>query len=242
MIYITGDTHGDFHRVVRFCEVTRTKRSDILIILGDAGINFSGSAAEERRKDVLAKLPVTLFAIHGNHERRPSTIPAYKEYLWHGGTVYAEPERPNIVFAKDGEFYDLDGRSAVALGGAYSVDKYYRLIYGYPWFEDEQPSAEIKAYAERKLEEHGWKADIVLSHTTPLKFEPTEVFMSGLDQSTVDTSTEEWLDTIEERLDYRRWYAGHFHTNKHDGKLTILFEDFEVLTEGEEEQQKREDE
>ncbi|MDR1771577.1 MAG: metallophosphoesterase [Hungatella sp.] len=42
MIYITGDTHGQFKRVEAFCERFQTKREDILIILGDAGINFSG--------------------------------------------------------------------------------------------------------------------------------------------------------------------------------------------------------
>ena len=40
MIYITGDTHGSFERVESFCERMKTKREDILIILGDAGIIF----------------------------------------------------------------------------------------------------------------------------------------------------------------------------------------------------------
>ena len=52
----------------------------------------------------------------------------------------------------------------------------------------------------------------VLSHTTPLSLEPREAFLPFIDQSTVDTSTEEWLDGIKRRLVYERWYAGHFHT------------------------------
>ena len=40
MIYITGDTHGRFERVEQFCKSQKTKPQDILIILGDAGINF----------------------------------------------------------------------------------------------------------------------------------------------------------------------------------------------------------
>lgn len=28
----------------------------------------------------------------------------------------------------------------IVIGGAYSVDKFYRLSKGYNWFEDEQPS------------------------------------------------------------------------------------------------------
>lgn len=43
-------------------------------------------------------------------------------------------------------------------------------MYGYGWWSDEQPSTEIKANVERQLDKLGWKVDVVLSHTTPLKF------------------------------------------------------------------------
>ena len=36
MIYITGDTHGDFHRIEQFCEKVQPTSDDILVILGDA--------------------------------------------------------------------------------------------------------------------------------------------------------------------------------------------------------------
>jgi len=42
MIFITGDTHGDFSRFTNFCQRFETTKSDIMIILGDTGINFSG--------------------------------------------------------------------------------------------------------------------------------------------------------------------------------------------------------
>lgn len=38
--------------------------------------------------------------------------------------------------------------------------------------------------------------------------------MSSIDQKTVDRSTEEWFDTIEEKLTYQRWLCGHWHTDK----------------------------
>lgn len=86
------------------------------------------------------------------------------------------------MFAKDGEVFDLDGKQVIVMGGAYSIDKMFRLIYGYGWWEDEQPSEEIKKYVEAQLEKLGWKVDVVLSHTTPLKYEPGEVFLPGVDQ------------------------------------------------------------
>ena len=80
------------------------------------------------------------------------------------------------------------------------------------------------------LDACAWKVDAVLSHTTPLKHEPVEVFLSGVDQFKVDKSTEEWLDTIEDRLDYKRWYCGHYHTDKKVDRLTIMFESIEEYT------------
>lgn len=230
MIYITGDTHGKFKRVEAFCQRFQTTREDILIILGDAGINFSGGIRDEMNKCYLESLPITLFCIHGNHEQRPGTIDTYKERVWHGGSVYYEGEYPHLLFARDGEIFDLDGKKAVVIGGAYSIDKMMRLTYGYGWWPDEQPSEEIKKYVEQQLENRNWKIDLVLSHTTPLKYEPVEVFMAGIDQGKVDKSTEIWLDKIEERLDYKKWYCGHYHTEKKIEKLEIMFENFGELS------------
>ena len=56
--------------------------------------------------------------------------------------------------------------------------------------------------------------EVVLSYTCPLKYEPVEVFLSVVDQSTIDKSTEIWLGAIESRLDYKEWYCGHYHTAK----------------------------
>lgn len=117
----------------------------------------------------------------------------------------------------------MDGIKAIAIGGAYSVDKYYRLARGYRWFEDEQPSEEIRKRVEDRLETLGWQIDTVLSHTCPLKYEPKEVFIQGIDQSTVDKSTEIWLDSIESRLTYNRWLCGHYHTEKRIDKLQFLY-------------------
>lgn len=171
---------------------------------------------------------LTLFCIHGNHERRPESLDVYDEREWHGGQVFTEDRYPNILFAKDGEIYDLDGQKAIAIGGAYSIDKAWR-VEGRSWWPDEQPSEEIKSRVEQSLENCSWSIDIVLSHTTPLKYEPTEVFIRGVDQSKVDKSTEIWLDSIEDRLTYRKWYCGHYHTEKKIDRLQIMFNDYAAL-------------
>ena len=80
-------------------------------------------------------------------------IRSYRTQIWRGGEVYYEPEFQNIVFAKDGEIYDFDGKKAIVIGGAYSRDKEYRILTGLPWFPDEQPDDKVKSQVENKLNE-----------------------------------------------------------------------------------------
>lgn len=223
MFYITGDTHRDFDRVPELCRARGTTRQDVLIILGDAGINYFGPVRDRDLKFALAGLPITLFCIHGNHEQRPDRLPGYHRQPWRGGEVWVDDDFPNQLFAVDGCVYDLDGARTLAIGGAYSVDKMLRVSRGYGWWEDEQPSDEIKSRVEAQLDVEGWRVDAVLSHTVPRKYEPVEVFLPGLNQSLVDKTTEDWLDGIEDRLDYRRWYCGHFHTEKRVDRIEMLF-------------------
>ena len=197
-----------------------------MVILGDAGINFTLDESDTELKRHLSSLPITLFCIHGNHEERPYKVPGYELADWHGAKAYVQPEFPSLVFAKDGEIYDLNGKKTVVLGGAYSVDKPFRIRYRYPWFRSEQPDSKIKKYAEEQLEKTGWKVDCVFSHTVPLPYEPTWAFLSSVDQSKVDKSTEEWLDSIEKRLTYDKWYAGHYHVSSQEGPIRILYEDY----------------
>lgn len=229
-IYITGDKHGRLKPVKQFARNNNLTEEDTIVILGDAGFNYFNDERDKWTKNTVARIPSTIFCIHGNHEMRPQSLPSlYRERQWHGGTVFAEDAYPNILFAKDGEVYDFDGLKALVIGGAYSVDKWYRLERGERWFSDEQPSEEVKALVEAKLADLDWKIDIVLSHTCPFGFEPTEAFLPGIDQSMVDTSTEVWLDHIERRLDYRKWYCGHWHIEKTIDKMRFMFNEFEAL-------------
>lgn len=52
-----------------------------------------------RKKEFLEVLLITVFAIHGNHERRLQTIEGYQEKVWRGGVVYQEEEYPSLLFA-----------------------------------------------------------------------------------------------------------------------------------------------
>ena len=81
------------------------------------------------------------------------------------GKVYIEEDYPNLILAKDGEIYIIDGKSVLVIGGAYSVDKEYRLLYGHKWFSDEQLSQKEMDTIFNKVK--GKYFNIVLTHTCP---------------------------------------------------------------------------
>ena len=83
--------------------------------------------------------------------------------------------------------------------------------------------------SEEQLAKVNWKVDTVFSHTCPYKYRPLEAMIHGIDQSTIDTTTEEWLDLIEDKLDYKKWYCGHWHINKRIDKMEFLFHDVRLF-------------
>lgn len=225
MTYFTGDIHGDAKGLASFVERVKPSPDDVIVLLGDVGANFYMDRQDHLLKAFLNDIGPTVLCIHGNHEARPTSIWGYEERVWNGGIVYVQPEYPQLLFARDGEIFTINGIRYLVIGGAYSVDKDYRLMHGWNWWEDEQPSDEIKAYVEAQIAEKEF--DVILSHTCPFKYEPREAFLDFIESSTVDSSTEHWLDRIEETVDYKAWFCGHWHIDKRIDRMHFLFHSFE---------------
>lgn len=230
MVYITGDIHGNPDRIIYMAQCHNLTEEDTIVILGDVGANYYLNKRDDKMKQALSQyVKASILCIHGNHEERPASIAGYKLKVWNEGLVYFQEEYPNLLFAVDGSVFSLNGKKCLVLGGAYSVDKYYRLASGYAWFESEQPTEAIKTIVADQLIAIDHQVDVVFSHTCPFKYEPIEMFISGIDQSKVDASTERWLDEIEDKLDYSAWFCGHWHTNKRIDKMHFLFDEYETL-------------
>ena len=97
MIYITGDTHRDFTRL----NYIDKNKDNMLIILGDAGINYFLNEEDKKIKEYLNNYNIKLFCIQGNHEERPENISTYKEVDMFGGKVFIESDYPYLIFAKN---------------------------------------------------------------------------------------------------------------------------------------------
>ncbi len=94
-------------RIEQFCLENDTTVEDVMIVLGDVGINYHLDSRDNELKEELSQLDIKLFCIHVNHEASPWEAGDYDEKEWNGGIVYAEDQYPKLLFAQDGEIYDF---------------------------------------------------------------------------------------------------------------------------------------
>ena len=222
--FVTGDCHKQFMRLEYFCKKENTTLDDVLIILGDSGINYFLDERDEWDKKFLSKLPITIIIIHGNHEERAWKCDGYIEKEINRdnikGLFYMEEKYPNLLFCHDIDTFSINDKKFLVLSGAYSVDKPYRLEMGYHWFESEQIAKQDMNLFLSSLHEHiqnnnsEMYFDYVLSHTCPFKYMPTDLFLSGIDQSKVDSNTEYFLNEVDHLINYKEWFFGHFHDDR----------------------------
>ena len=147
--------------------------------------------------------------------------------------MWVEKDFPYIKYAMDyPDWYVINEYKTLVFPGAFSVDKNYRLMMGYSWFKDEQLTIEEMEYG-REMAKIINKCDLVLSHTCPCIYEPTDLFLSNIDQSTVDKTMERYLGEIEFALDYRAWLWGHYHAYRDyprtDGRRRTMLYSQEVI-------------
>lgn len=223
-VLLTGDTHG---RVEARLKIIKTDYSEYIpsetaiIILGDSGINYYQNKSERRKKEIISAFGYTIYCVRGNHEERPENISTMREVYDNEicGLVYMEEDFPLIKYLVDGGEYVIKGHSCLVIGGAYSVDKQWRLerakFFGESfsgWFADEQLSPEEMELIENKV--RGKTYDFVFSHTAPIDWEPTDLFLNGINQSLVDKSMEYFLQKIKSRIRWGVWCFGHYHADR----------------------------
>ena len=186
-----------------------------VIVLGDFGANYYKTKHDWKTKHQAAKFEYTIYALRGNHEDRACNMekPIYVIDEFVNGMVCYEEEFPNIRYFMDCVAeYEIMGKKVLCIPGAYSVDKWYRLQNDFHWFAEEQLSAEEMSHAEKEF--GGKYYDFVFSHTAPLDWEPTDLFLNYIDQSTVDKTMEVWMNKFKEMINWKCWCFGHYHADR----------------------------
>ena len=217
MIYVTGDTHGNFlcFQLEHFPEQAGMTKEDMVIIAGDFGGVWFGDSRDNEALDWLESLPFTVAFVDGNHENFDA-LATYRVEEWHGGKI--QRIRPHVVHLMRGQVYELDGYRFFMMGGAKSHDTDHRINH-ISWWQQELPSDEEYSEALQNLERCNWQVDYVITHCAP-----TSIARKGSRHNEADRLTD-FLQEVWERAKYHYWLFGHYHDNRAiDEKHILLWE------------------
>ena len=172
---------------------------------------------------------------HDNYDRLMSD--EFPVRVWNKGLV--KEIRPSVLMLLRGEVYEIEGKKLFSFGGGKSHDisdgildsedpewrnkekllkrsgkRLYR-VKGISWWENELPLQSEMDHGLEKLEQYQWKVDYVITHCAPSAVQR----MMGINREDVLT---DYLDQIRDRLDYGKWFFGHYHACRHITEKDIL--------------------
>ncbi len=232
MIYVTGDTHGNWVRRLNmdsFPEQKEMTKDDYVVVLGDFGV-WDNSKMENYNLDWLDQRNFTTLFVAGNHSNYDilDSLPVGE---WHGGKVNFI--RPSVIHLRRGEIFTIEDKKFFTFGGASSHDisdgildvldsninnkirqmrdegKYMYRIRGLSWWERELPSKEEMKNGLNNLAAHDNKVDFIITHSPSASV--TALMGHGAYKQDILTH---YLEDVRRNTEYTRWLFGHHHVNK----------------------------
>jgi hypothetical protein len=250
-VYITGDTHGHLDNgklySKNFEEGKPLTKDDLVIICGDFGLLWKNIPDKEElywTKWYNEKPWTTLF-IDGNHENhyRLSQLPVVEKF---GGKVGIVAD--SIFHLKRGEIYTINNKTFFCMGGAKSTDD--GRLEGVDIWREEIPCYNEMNYAIENLERYNNKVDYIIAHTFPRELIAKLMLALKIDISNIDENemnnyvddftksmygryldpTARFLSEVCSRVQFEKYFGGHFHVDMIIDKYTMLFDDvIEIL-------------
>ena len=216
MIYVTGDTHGDFADTMHRFYTTGVKEGDTVMICGDFGFVWRIGSENEAHLKELTKEKYTMLFIDGNHENF-DLLETYPVVDYCGGKAHKIAD--NIYHLMRGQVFEISGKKFFTFGGAYSIDKYMRTA-GYSWWEQERPPPADYDEASKNLEKAGYKVDYVLTHTIP----ESMIYRLNKTPDIHDAELTGYFEWLYNKLEFEKWFAGHWHVNySFEDRFHILY-------------------
>jgi predicted phosphodiesterase len=209
-ILLAGDTHGNTRHVLYLIRKARLMGCDRVFVVGDfgywehtlAGIEFMDTVDKYARD-------ITVYFLDGNHDKTSLLLEKYDS------PEFTDPEgfllvRPRVRYARRGHRWTWDGCRFIALGGAYSVDKYVSLDK-----EANSYAPETLWFPEEEMTDEDMKqilldtslVDVILAHDKPRGSEP------GWNRKVYDMClpNQDRLQRAVETLDPKYFIHGHLH-------------------------------
>lgn len=218
-LMILGDTHGNIEEANRSYTRAKAREADAIVQVGDFGFWHNGEDFIQTITRRFNKSGIPLYWLPGNHE-------AYD--LLEG---YADSEKtpegfwtisPGCYYIPRGTKWEWDGVTFMAVGGAVSVDKEYRLAvengttapaWGHYyaekpqgnrtlWWEEEATTDEDVAYAKSQ-----GTVDVLLTHDSPT----SAPFSNKLKEDIDSQINRQKMNEIGKSAQPHLWFHGHYH-------------------------------
>lgn len=231
--FVTGDVHGRPAKLSgnNWPLGKELTKKDVVIILGDFGLLWSEYRTKE--EDYWLKFlddrPFTTCFIDGNHENF-SILNNLPKKMRFGSEVGVAGH--SIFHLKRGNCYRINDLKILAIGGAHSHDREYRVWGKTMWREEEITDEDIQK-AKDSLVLCSFQVDYILTHCAPEKKAHGCMQQSMAHLWTPDRSEEKLQEILDYKAFYRRWYCGHYHTDygpTYDGKFECIYNKIIELT------------
>lgn len=232
MIYITGDTHADFTRFSkRWMERKHLEltKDDYIIVCGDFGMCWEPNRTFAYNCNFFEEKPYTVLWVQGNHENY-DMIQEFAIEEWHGGKV-RHIVRDKVILLERGQVFEIEGKKFFTFGGAHSRDISERILRK-SWWPEELPTKEEMFEGLKNLEKNDNEVDYIITHCCATSIQ--NLLNQGKESTYEPDVMTDYLEQIEKKVQYRKWYFGHYHENKRiDAKHTLLYKAMIPLTDEE---------
>ena len=252
MIYITGDTHGEFGRFSNRRmrnQGMELMENDYVIVCGDFGLCWAKDRTFDYNCKFFSEKKYTILWIQGNHENY-DMIAEYPMEEWHGGKV-RHIIKDKVILLERGQVFEIEEKTFFTFGGASSHDIQggvldredidfdeqrrraierdipFRIVHE-SWWKEELPSEEEMNEGRKNLEKHGYKVDYVLTHCCSSRIQ--DQLDKGPGHLLKPDILTEYLQELEEKLQYSHWFFGHYHMELDvDEKHSLLYNEIVPL-------------
>lgn len=155
VVVAAGDWHGNQkYALAAIAYAQRNLGADTIVHVGDFGYNF-GNEYLDRMQKLLKELDMYLYFVDGNHENFHIL---YTYALDDDGT---RPLRDRIIHLPRGHRWKWNDETWLALGGAVSVDKDWRVPFKEWWPE------ETISFGDVLVAVQGGEVDYMITHDCP---------------------------------------------------------------------------
>jgi len=154
-ILLAGDWHGSISQAAKVIDHAAEHDVEVIFHLGDFGIWYNDKPYLNKLENRLRTHGITLYFVDGNHEDFKRL---YAKPIGEDGTRRV---RDNIFHLPRGLRFEINGISYLALGGAASIDRKFRVVDRSYWEEELITDEDV----EKSIA--GGKVDVMLCHDSP---------------------------------------------------------------------------